>query len=227
MSQTEQVLWQLQNRDLHDPDFGYFKRYAGRRGLFVDVGANRGQSAVSVRLVWPECRIAAFEPSPSLELRESLNHTADVLGEMTVHYTALGERAMNAVMLVPHVDGRETLEQGTLAPEQMTKPYILDGLRRLGKEITTTEIEVPVRTLDSYGLAPHAIKIDAEGYELQVLQGAADTLATHQPLLLVENNDWGRVTEYLTGFGYRCFRYMPDEDCLVPFFGQIANAFYR
>jgi hypothetical protein len=43
---------------------------------------------------------------------------------------------------------------------------------------------------------------------------------------MIENNDWGRVTEYLAGLRYSCFRYLPDEDRLVPFFGQITNAFY-
>ena len=51
MNQAEHVLWQLQNRDIHDPDFRYFKSFSGRQGLFVDVGANRGQSSVSVRMV--------------------------------------------------------------------------------------------------------------------------------------------------------------------------------
>jgi FkbM family methyltransferase len=226
MNQTEHVLWQLQNRDIHDPDFRYLKSFAGSKGLFVDVGANRGQSAVSVRMVWPECRIVAFEPSPSLRLRQALDHMADVLEDMTVHFTALGDRETEMVMITPVVDGEETLEQGTLEPEQMTKPYILEGLHRLGSTITTVEQIVPVRTLDSYLLKPAVIKIDAEGFELKVLEGARETLDKYKPLLLIENNDWGRVTEYLRGFGYRCYQYMAEEDKLVPLFGQVANAFY-
>lgn len=226
MSQTEQALWQLQNRDIHDPDFRYFKKFAGSSGLFVDVGANRGQSAISVRMVWPECRIAAFEPSPWLPLRDALGAVSNELGAMTVHYTALGDRETEAVLLTPVVDGVETLEQGTLDPEQMDRPWIVDGLHRLGSEITTMTSTVPVRTLDSYALEPLVIKVDAEGYELKVLQGAKHTLEKHKPLLLIENNDWGNVTRYLDGFGYRCYRYLPEQDQLVSFFGETTNAFY-
>ena len=114
MNQAEHVLWQLQNRDIHDPDFRYFKSFSGRQGLFVDVGANRGQSSVSVRMVWPECSIMAFEPTPNPEVRDALSHLADVLEDMTVHYTALGERETEMVMITPVVDGIATLEQGTL-----------------------------------------------------------------------------------------------------------------
>jgi hypothetical protein len=118
------------------------------------------------------------------------------------------------------------LEQGTLEREQMEKPYIVAMFQQLGTDISTVEMRVPVRPLDAYSLAPTAIKIDAEGAELKVVKGAEQTLRTHKPVLMIENNDWGRVTEYLAGLGYSCFRYLPDEDQLVPFFGQITNAFY-
>jgi hypothetical protein len=51
-------------------------------------------------------------------------------------------------------------------------------------------VSVPVKTLDTYvseaGLAPDVIKMDTEGYELQVLAGAESTLARYQPTLFFE-----------------------------------------
>ena len=57
---------------------------------------------------------------------------------------------------------------------------------------------VPVRTLDSFGLKPTLIKIDTEGNELRVLQGASETLRknpmivieTHSPESLVESREF-------------------------------------
>ncbi len=50
-----------------------------------------------------------------------------------------------------------------------------------------TDIRVPIRTLDSFGLKPTLIKIDTEGSELHVLQGATQTLR-RKPAMVVETH---------------------------------------
>ncbi len=47
---------------------------------------------------------------------------------------------------------------------------------------------VPVRTLDSFKLKPSLVKIDTEGNELRVLQGALETLK-QKPQLMIETHD--------------------------------------
>ena len=49
------------------------------------------------------------------------------------------------------------------------------------------KLDVPVATLDSFDLeAVDMIKIDCEGFELQVLKGAVETLKRWRPALIVE-----------------------------------------
>ena len=49
------------------------------------------------------------------------------------------------------------------------------------------DLSVPIRTLDSYGFENVGfIKIDVEGFELATLKGAARTLQTSRPKLLIE-----------------------------------------
>ena len=108
----------------------------------------------------------------------------------------------------------------------MEKPYIVDMLRGIGQSLSTIDVPVQVRRLDDFALAPTAIKIDAEGAEWSVLRGAEQTLRIHRPVLLVENGNWGQVTEYLASLGYKCFRYTPASDTLEPFYGQTTNAIY-
>jgi FkbM family methyltransferase len=49
-------------------------------------------------------------------------------------------------------------------------------------EVTTLDHDIAASTLP----APDLIKIDIEGWELEALQGARETLATHQPALFLE-----------------------------------------
>ena len=165
-------------------------------------------------------RDGLVRPNRQPEIEGALIRIADLLEQMTVHFCSRSTRKLEATLILPMIDGQYVLEQGTLEPEQMEKPYIVAMFHQLGKVISTAEMQVPVRPLDSYSLAPTAIKIDAEGAELKVVKGAEQTLREFKPVLMIENNDWGRVTEFLAGLGYSCFRYMPDEDQLVPFFGR-------
>jgi len=224
MTEIERIERQWKHKDVHDPDFFYFSQLAGQPGLFIDVGGNRGQSAASVRVVWPECAIASFEPNPLVV--PALSHIAKILGRMQVHNVALGMAEHETTLLLPWVDGQPFLEQGTIAPEQFERQWIIDGFAQHGQHLSTTEMRVNVHRLDTFGLTPMAMKVDAEGSELAVLQGAEETLRRHQPVLMVENNDWGRVTEFLSTLGYACFRYIHEDQRLVPFFGQNTNAFY-
>lgn len=80
-----------------------------------------------------------------------------------------------------------------------------------GRKLESWEIESDVKmaTLDSILVDETArisvIKIDAEGYELFILQGAVVTLKTHRPSILIELLDSEKKMEadnFLGGFGY-------------------------
>ncbi|MCY7391375.1 MAG: FkbM family methyltransferase, partial [Leptolyngbyaceae cyanobacterium CAN_BIN12] len=83
---------------------------------------------------------------------------------------------------------------------------------------TATEA-IPCFTLDTLvereGLQRvDLLKIDAEGHELQVLQGSDRLLKAYSPIVLYENIAGSQgsnlpVAEFLTGIGYQLFRYQP------------------
>jgi FkbM family methyltransferase len=131
------------------------------QSVVLDVGSNIG---VTVRMFARRAgHVHAFEPSPRA-LRLLTANTAD-LDNVTVHQCAVSN-----VSGVVHFDEKQWLDLSSLAEE---------GL------------EVEARTIDSLGLAPDFIKIDVEGYEHRVLQGARQTLKDQAPVVMFEA--WGET----------------------------------
>ena len=139
----------------------------------VDAGANWGLYAARLaRLVGPGGRVDAFEPHP-VHAR-TLGALARRHPQLHVHAVGLGDEAATRHLRVPLEDGRPvTALAGFEAPLE-DRPH--------------EAVEVEVRPLDAVlpDAAPRLIKIDVEGSELALLQGAAGLLARARPVLLVE-----------------------------------------
>ena len=135
--------------------------------LVVDVGANKGQFTLLALELFPKARIVAFEP-----LRDAGARFARAVGaepRVRLVAAALGLAAGEADM---HVSGRDDCSS------------LLDiaGLEELVPEAAMVGTEkVRVGRLQDFiaveELAgPALLKIDVQGFELQVLQGCGDWL---------------------------------------------------
>jgi len=78
------------------------------------------------------------------------------------------------------------------------------GVTGGGQNLKNTRFRVPVKTLDSFKLKPSLVKIDTEGSELSVLQGARETLK-QKPQVMIETHDpesVGRIRALLDSYDY-------------------------
>jgi FkbM family methyltransferase len=191
---------------IHDPDFMFFRCFNGPPGLFVDVGANIGQSALSFRLVNHSFRILSFESNPLL--KKDLRFARRLLGQ-DFHYVmaGLGETTGTMVCEVPYV-GNTPLTQAASFVPGMIAGRTLTIEARVGSSFEVRPLICSLLKFDELGLAPDIVKIDVEGYELNVLKGMRDTLARCAPVLMLENSPGAKqVRLWLSGQGYRFFAY--------------------
>jgi protein O-GlcNAc transferase len=145
-------------------------------GTIVDVGAHIGNHAAFLAAFVAHSSIVAFEPVPAN--RELLRRNVARWPEVTVHGQALGARAGSVRI---HVDEANA------------------GHSRIAQD---GELEVVQAALDTFGLQDVTLmKIDVEGAELEVLEGAAVTIARWRPLVVIE--DWtgpARAAAVLPGY---------------------------
>ena len=134
------------------------KRGGFRPRTVVDVGVGRGTPELYE--AFPEAVQILIEP-----LKEHESHLRDILKEYKGQYflTAVGARKQQAVMNV--------------APNNMYMSSILERTHLPPTEFQTEERQIQVTTLDSlmgeHGFEPpFGLKIDAEGFEYQIMRGA-------------------------------------------------------
>ncbi|MGE5640573.1 MAG: FkbM family methyltransferase [Clostridia bacterium] len=145
----------------------------------IDAGANLGSHTVPfARRVGPAGRVMAFEPQPRIFELLSANVSINGLGNVTLHPAACGAEA--GQLDLPPVDyGREANFGGVNVRD----------LEAAGRNAGLATVPVPLVTLDDAVKAEHVrlIKIDVEGMERDVLQGARRLIEKGRPFLYVEN----------------------------------------
>ncbi|MEW6405971.1 MAG: FkbM family methyltransferase [Chloroflexota bacterium] len=172
--------------------------------LFLDVGANLGQSTDAILMTGRKVWIQLFEPNQFLVIK--LRQLFGRMERITIHNFGLGSKSSDAVLYVPFY--RNWMFSGHAS---FDKEEARDGLRNRihgfdERHVTLREVQSQTRCLDELKLAPFFIKLDTEGYEYQALQGGERTLMVHTPVLLIESAN-ETITEYLKRFGYRPFVY--------------------
>jgi len=134
----------------------------------IDVGANRGQFLLVAARRFPQAALIAFEPLPGPRqvLRKAMlpsrpvrlfeEALSDKAGTATFHIS----RADDSSSLLPIADAQVSTFPGTDEVAQVSVQ-----LARLDEVLTTIDLETPI-----------LLKIDAQGGELGVLEGAAGLL---------------------------------------------------
>ena len=166
-----------------------------RPGLILDVGAHDGLLTIPLARL-PGATVLAFEPLPSAHAR--LAAACAGLPNVELRREALGAAPGRLMLSVPVVDGVPAEQWASLA-----KDYGAFA------SVTTEAHAVEVITIDSLDLSDVThMKVDAEGFEQEVLEGARATLSRCRPVLSLELEERHRegatrdVPALLAALGY-------------------------
>ncbi len=164
----------------------------------LDVGAHRGETVDQVHEVFPQCPIHAFEPVKSNF--EVLSQRYDGVSNVRLYHTALGATEGEVEIVLQHDSQTHSLRHVAAAEAGQRKESIR------------------VMTLDGWVKSsgkPEAnfLKIDTEGFEMEVLRGGESLLRSGAINWIVceatldpddnEHTQLNVLTTHLSALGYR------------------------
>lgn len=179
-----------------------------REKTFIDVGANQGEFTLFAAKRLQKGRVIAFEPTSYMYERLAQNVALNGFRNVDLVKKALSDKPGQLPIYAPMGKFHDaTVNAG------------LPSLYKTGASSDYLET-IDVTTLDAYvRLARPAridvIKVDIEGAELSMLHGAAETIGSFRPILIIEVSrvtcraagyDSGEILKYIESQGYRMER---------------------
>lgn len=186
---------------------------------FLDIGANVGFFSLLLKKQNPSLEVHSFEPMPrniaKLQENSALNHF-----DLSIHPICLSDREGEVEFAIPPLGecGWGRIAQGDL---------VKDFNERV--KVKTATID-SLLSKDAFKSPPDLIKIDVEGSEMLVLNGAKNLLEKHCATFCIEINeecllDNGvrpeDVFSFMHNYGYRA--YYIDGINLTPTNGPVSG----
>jgi FkbM family methyltransferase len=197
-------LWGWDVRELR-----FLRRFLAPSMGFIDIGAHYGLYAIlASQCVGRRGYVLAFEPARPIFRRLRWHLRLNGARQVKVHACAVGARKSTMTLYMP-ARGVDTISS-------LRAPVIGDGItRRIDVEVVALDDLESLRRLPSIDM----IKLDVEGAEAEVLEGATRVLKQHQPFWLFEALDattaaWGScardLAERFVALGHELFEFTPD-----------------
>jgi FkbM family methyltransferase len=183
--------------------------------IAIDVGAYFGiYSIVAAKLGCP--KVLAIEPNSSnfLQLQRNLSLN-ELSGSVQTFRVAVGAEAKTVSVITPN--GRPNSSGSKISHPS---PIGAFGTWVIESEVMMVKLD---SLLTNESARSSVIKIDAEGYEMFILQGATKTLSLIGPSMLIELLDSEKKSQadkFLKDFGY-------SEGVPIELSGVPSNYFYK
>jgi len=169
--------------------------------VFVDVGANMGDVTLhAASFLGQDGQVIALEPDPLNFIRLKTNLSLNTFKNIQAFNLGAGSKEGTELIY--------TVSEGNLGMNRILSQ--VDPSME-GREISLTTMD---QLLDEIGPTKvDLIKIDTEGFEMKVLEGARKTIERFSPIFFIEiddnnlklqNSGAKQLVDFLAGFGYSC-----------------------
>ncbi len=181
----------------------------------IEIGSNIGMHAIPLSRLAPNGKIFCFEPQRILFQMLCANSALNNRTNIFAYQAAVGSK--EKLLNVTTTDYEQPWNYGAFSLSEGFNAEQSFAGKQWGEvvEIVTIDKHRAISELESLSL----LKIDSEGMEIAVLDGAQETIERLQPAIFVENNKQetgdaliGRIHD----LGYTCFWYgveraLPDN----------------
>lgn len=186
----------------HEGDFKALRLFTPEpHEIFVDIGSNRGESILSMLITFErDNKIVGFEPN--LIIYKKAKKYFHGNRRVCLHNFGLGDKEENASLLIPFYkkwmfDGLSSFRYDMVRDLVEMMLFWFDE-----NKLSIQKVDCQIKTLDEIELGiPYFVKIDAQGYEFNILKGSTNTLQSHHPILLIESID-EETMAFLRLYGY-------------------------
>jgi len=178
------------------------KKMVPNLNYIIDVGANSGQFSKVANAFYPDAKIDAFEPLPDLFPKMAKKFTVNK--NITVHNLALGNE--NGQIKFNQNDYGHISSILEINSENIHYPKQSNSIPQIDVEIKTLDSFLSDKELPSLTL----LKLDVQGYELEVLKGASGSIKKIDYVIIEANLEqlytnqpsFTEMNNYLNNIGF-------------------------
>jgi FkbM family methyltransferase len=191
--------WANLNSSNAESEILLLKHLLDKDSVFFDVGSNIGAYLYMADKFTNSNNLYGFEPIP--ELYQKLEKTFD---KVNISQLALSNEELVKQFKIPTIEGVMFMPRATLNTE-----YLEDG------EKDSTFFDVQTKPLDAFMTEVNLsrldlIKIDVEGHETKVIEGAKKSIQQFRPALIIEieqrhhTTNLNDIIKSIVEMGYTC-----------------------
>ncbi|WP_040976969.1 FkbM family methyltransferase [Necropsobacter massiliensis] len=192
----------------------FFHKILTESSNVIEVGSNIGMHTIPIAKKATQGKIFCFEPQRIIFQLLCSNLMLNQLSHVYTYQQGVSHK--NEQIEIATSDYNTPWNYGSFSLNQgfNTEGNFQGVINKEKIQIITLDSHPEIQQLTHLAL----LKIDAEGFDLNVLKGAKQTIQTHQPVIFIEAHPHQakKLLEYLAQLDYRCYwfvsaRYQADN----------------